>query len=473
MSLELHSRLSSSVVQANGGPRLVYLLLEVQGGQVETTLAGNLSFVIDVSESMRIGMVTEQEFAELARQGLVKEVLTDGVPAFEIAALPPERIARLPRRIGYVAQALAAASAYLRPVDIFSVVAFAGRAQRVIPATSGRERVRLQQAARDLEFLSLGDGTQMDDGLAMGLNELLRPDGSAAAALEANSSYAARLILLTDGYTRSVSECYRWAEYARQSGVKLTTMGLGVEFNEDLLIPLADRTGGSAYYLETPDKIGPAFQQELGSILRTSYQDVEIKLKLSAGVELRRVHRVLPELGDFDPGPNMDGSYALLVGDYDPGLSAALLLELVLPPAPAGAYRIAQAMLAWVHPPPAGTRLPERQVLRQDIVIERSAAAGQPDERVMNVVERVGAFKMGVQALELAQDAAQSADPAQKGQATARLRQAATRLLDMGEAALAQSMLRQADHLEHSGALDPQVSKKLRYETRRLTQDLL
>ena len=86
MSLELHSRLSSSVVQANGGPRLVYLLLEVQGGQVETTLAGNLSFVIDVSESMRIGMVTEQEFAELARQGLVKD--RKGASTSRLSAMP-------------------------------------------------------------------------------------------------------------------------------------------------------------------------------------------------------------------------------------------------------------------------------------------------------------------------------------------------------------------------------------------------
>ena len=109
-------------------------------------------------------------------------------------------------------------------------------------------------------------------------------------------------------------------------------------------------------------------------------------------MELRRVYRVLPELSLFDPGPNMEGSYALLLGDYDPGAPVALLLEVILPPWKAGVYRLAQALLAWDDP----TSQPERQNLRQDITIEIAAGApGSLDERVMNVVEKVGAFKMG------------------------------------------------------------------------------
>jgi Ca-activated chloride channel family protein len=90
----------------------------------------------------------------------------------------------------------------------------------------------------------------------------------------------------------------------------------------------------------------------------------------------------------------------------------------------------------------------------------------------MNIVEKVGAFKMGTLALEVAQNAARSDDPNDKGNATLRLRQAATRLLDLGESTLADAMLNQADTLERIGSLDPEEAKKLRYETRRLTQRL-
>jgi Ca-activated chloride channel family protein len=56
--------------------------------------------------------------------------------------------------------------------------------------------------------------------------------------------------------------------------------------------------------------------------------------------------------------------------------------------------------------------------------------------------------------------------------ATRRLRAAATRLLDMGEEELAAEAEQQALELEQRGQADPRLTKKLRYETRKLTQKL-
>jgi len=90
----------------------------------------------------------------------------------------------------------------------------------------------------------------------------------------------------------------------------------------------------------------------------------------------------------------------------------------------------------------------------------------------LDIVEKVGAFKMGMQALEKAQQASQSTNRQEKSAATVRLREAATRLYDMGEMLLADTMTRQADVLEKIGNVDPDASKKLRYETRHITKDL-
>jgi Ca-activated chloride channel family protein len=90
----------------------------------------------------------------------------------------------------------------------------------------------------------------------------------------------------------------------------------------------------------------------------------------------------------------------------------------------------------------------------------------------MNVVEKVGAFKMGAHALDGAQSASLADEPQAREAATLRLRQAATRLLDLGEVALADSMLKQADALVNSGSLDIEVTKKLRYETRKISKNL-
>jgi Ca-activated chloride channel family protein len=161
------------------------------------------------------------------------------------------------------------------------------------------------------------------------------------------------------------------------------------------------------------------------------------------------------------------------VGDYDPGAPVALLAELVVPPWPAGIYRVAQSMLVWADPADGVSR----RDLRQDVVIQIARMlTARLDDHVMNIVEKVGAFKMGTRALEVAQNVArqaiagESTDPNERGAATLRLRQAATRLLDMGEPVLASAMLQQADSLELNGSLDPEATKKLRYETRRITQ---
>jgi Ca-activated chloride channel family protein len=56
--------------------------------------------------------------------------------------------------------------------------------------------------------------------------------------------------------------------------------------------------------------------------------------------------------------------------------------------------------------------------------------------------------------------------------ASQKLRAAATRLLEMGEDDLAQSALEEAENLEKSGQMSARGTKKLRYETRKLTQRL-
>mgnify|MGYP001560594635 CR=1 FL=1 len=503
--LTLDCTLASTIVPITGQPRLVYLLVDVSGGEGAHTLPSNLGFILDTSDSMRIRLVTDEQFMQLARNGQAQEVMTDGVPAYQIKSVSSDLLSKFPRRIDYVSDALKIASEYLRAGDQFSVVAVAERAQCMIPSVSGKEKARLHQAARELEYMRLGDETHMAQGIAMAFAEVVK--ATTAALSTAQSQYrgacASRLILLTDGHTRNVQECYDWAQNARKAGIRLTTMGIGVEFNEELLIPLADITGGNAYYVETPEQIPDVFRRELGAALNISYRNVEVKLHIPAGVSLRRIHRVLPDISTaidytaFDPehgdravdarlsraetptesapstaarAPAKSTAYSVLLGDYDPTAPQALLLELVIPPWPTGNYRLAQVMLAWDDPT---NEEMARLNLRKEVQVRMSEMATAPLEgRVMNIIEKVGAFKMGAQALEAAEKASRNTSQDDKTSATLRLRQAATRLLDMGETALADTMFRQAQTLERDGNMDPDATKRLRYETRRMTQHL-
>jgi Ca-activated chloride channel family protein len=449
--LHITAMLNTPVIPVTGGSRLVYLLVEIGGGKDAQSLPVNLGLVIDASESMHIRMVTEDQFKELVGRGNTKEVLTDGIPAWEIESIPTEMVRQFPRKIDYVSDALIAVSEYLRPSDFFSLIAFASRAVLQIPMTSGAERSKLVQNARDLEFLHLGDETCMAEGLSLAYSEIREKQQARIASL---------IILLTDGFTQDVKKCYAWARRARKIGLAITTMGLGVEFNEDLLIPIAEMTGGNAYFIETPDKMPGAFRKELGAALGVIYRNLKLQLQPSAGVGFRRVHRVLPELGNVEQDSSPDGSTTCFLGHYDPSAPPAFLLEIVVPPWSEGVFRLANIGLTWDGDNGDGT---SRSIPLEIVVqLERSPAATL-NSRVMDIVDKVGAFKLGNYALEHAHDSDGIS-------AANRLRQAATRLMEVGEPTLAEEMGRMADVLNTKGQLDSNATKRLRYDTRRITQ---
>src|SRR3970282_2233119 len=94
-----------------------------------------------------------------------------------------------------------------------------------------------------------------------------------------------------------------------------------------------------------------------------------------------------------------------------------------------------------------------------------AAVAAKVNAEVMNLVEKVSAFKLQTRALTEA-EAGNIAAATQKFQA------AATVLLDLGEDELASAVEREIASLKKTGTLTAAGTKKLEYGTRKLTQVL-
>jgi len=107
------------------------------------------------------------------------------------------------------------------------------------------------------------------------------------------------------------------------------------------------------------------------------------------------------------------------------------------------------------------------QIVKQDVLLEFTTdeGAAQYDPRVMNLVEKVTAFKLQTRALS-------EAEVGNIAGATQKLRAAATRLLDLGELELARKVEEQAAQIEQGQGMSAESQKELRYATRRLTQKL-
>jgi len=76
-------------------------------------------------------------------------------------------------------------------------------------------------------------------------------------------------------------------------------------------------------------------------------------------------------------------------------------------------------------------------------------------------VRKVSAFKLQSQAME-------EAGRGNIAGATRRLRAAGERLIEMGQDDLGQTMLDEAEHMEESGEMSSEGTKRLRYGTRKL-----
>ncbi len=457
IELFLSANLNRATYPATSQPQLVYALLEPRLPRRGPSAPVNLGLVIDVSASMRIPLLTPGQFEELAGQGLVHEVVADGIPVWQFENVTTASLKRYPRPIDYVADALKVVLEQARPSDRLSLVAFGARAETVLPLTPGKEKRRLKPIIQSVGGLNLGDDTYMGAGMALSFQELQR-----GAAPE----FAARMILLTDGFTRDHASCLAWTAQATAAGYAISTLGLGTEFNEDLLIPMAEQTGGQAHFVADPGQLPDIFRAELAAAQAVGFRRSELKLQLTPGVELRRVTRVKPALARVSPGPNSGGSYSIPLGDMEWGAPPVFLLELIIPARVAGEYRLAQAVLS-SDPVGAG-----RATARADLVgrFESGAAAdvganALADARVMGYVERVVAFNLQTRALE-------EAAAGDVATATRRLHAAATRLLDMGETKLARALQQQAESLEGRAKLDATATKELQYATRQLTRKL-
>jgi Ca-activated chloride channel family protein len=339
----------------------------------------------------------------------------------------------------------------LTPQDVVSIVIFDDTVQTLVPATPAGDTAALLAA---VDQIVESGGTAMSLGMQAGQTELQK---------HAGPDRLGYMLLLTDGQTWGDEDvCRTIAQGLGQAGVRITALGLGAEWNEKLLDDLADATGGNSDYIADPTQITGFFQRAVQSAQGTAATEARLLLRLVKEATPRAVHRATPTIANLGYQPIGDSEVAVKLGDLVYGQTNSVVVELMLPARAAGSFRVAQAELHFI---PVGQSA--EQIVKQDLLLNFSADAAAPvyDPRVMNLVEKVTAFKLQTRALA-------EAEVGNVAGATQKLRAAATRLLDLGELELAEKTRQQAEQLEQGAAMSAETQKELKYATRRLTQKL-
>ncbi len=354
-------------------------------------------------------------------------------------------------KIQHLREAVAEIVTHLRPIDAVSIVLFDDSLEVLVPARLADDLPALQNA---IESIGEQGGTAMSLGLQAGLTELQKFQAA---------DRVGRVLLLTDGQTwGDEATCRDLAKQIGDLGVSITALGLGTEWNEALLDDLAAASNGESDYIADPSQISKYFQQTLQSAQTTTVVNARLLLRLLPGVTPRAVYRVQPSISNLGYKPIGEREVTVSIGEIA-GDGASVLVDLMLPEREAGTFRIAQAELQY-DAPVLGIK---EAKLKIDIPLsfDLDPKASVVNPPIMNTVEKVTAFKLQTRALS-------EAEAGNIGSATQKLRAAATRLLDLGETELAQTMEQSAQQLEAGGQITAADQKALRYATRKLTQKL-
>lgn len=165
--------------------------------------------------------------------------------------------------------------------DVVSIIAYDDGVETLIPATRLDERAAIKRAIRGIQA---GGSTALFAGVSKGARQLRK---------FLSEQRVNRVILLSDGQANvgpsSPSELGELGSSLAREGISVTTIGLGLGYNEDLMTQLAQRSDGNHAFVENGNDLARVFRSEFGDVLSVVAQDVSIRIVCPPNVKPLRL----------------------------------------------------------------------------------------------------------------------------------------------------------------------------------------
>jgi Ca-activated chloride channel family protein len=329
-----------------------------------------------------------------------------------------------------------------RPQDYFSVVTFSDRAEVLIPPTRMGE---LKDDHR-INMLQPSGGTEIYQGLALGVQQLRSMD----------ERYLRQLVMLTDGHTYGDDDsCLKLAEEVANEGISINVLGIGHEWNDQLLDRVASVGGGNAMMITSPKELGKFFEQKMSSLSNTYARGMAFDFNSDPNVQLRYAFRLTPETGVLST------SSPVQLGNLMYRRSMSVLLEFVLPPLTAEIKSLNLARGQIKMEIPAWKSGKARILLDLSRTVSASVDRESPPPQLLEAMAKLTLYRMQERVRKEVSDG-------QIDRATRHLHYLATHLLSQGDRELAHTVLIEAEHIQQSRRFSKEGDKRIKYGTRAL-----
>lgn len=169
----------------------------------------------------------------------------------------------------------------LGPDDIVSIITYDSTVQVLVPATKLTDRDAIVAKIREIEA---GGNTALFGGVSKGAAEVRK---------FLDKEHVNRVILLSDGLANvgpsAPGELGSLGASLLKENISVTTLGLGLGYNEDLMVQLGSQSGGNHYFIEQASELADIFRSEFDDVLSVVAQEVDITITIPEGIRPVRV----------------------------------------------------------------------------------------------------------------------------------------------------------------------------------------
>lgn len=165
--------------------------------------------------------------------------------------------------------------------DIVSVVTYDTTVNVLVPATKLTDKADVKSK---ISQVSSNGGTALFAGVSKGAAELRK---------FLDKERINRIILLSDGLANegpsSPTELGALGASLKKEGISVSTLGLGLDYNEDLMAKLAARSGGNHHFVENATELADVFNSEFKDVTSVVAQNVTVRVVIPEGIRPIRV----------------------------------------------------------------------------------------------------------------------------------------------------------------------------------------
>lgn len=169
----------------------------------------------------------------------------------------------------------------LRSDDIVSIVAYDSDVNVLVPATKLTDK---EHVANIIRAIQPGGNTALFGGVSKGAAEVRK---------FMDEKRVNRVILLSDGLANvgpsSPGELGDLGASMKKENISVSTLGLGLGYNEDLMVQLAGKSGGNHQFIENASELASIFRSEFDDVLSVVAQSVDVKIEIPEGIRPVRV----------------------------------------------------------------------------------------------------------------------------------------------------------------------------------------